>query len=191
MITVQFLLLIFALKLGILPASGWPRDCPLILPGLAQELPVHRRRQQGGDHPASWRCPWAASPAGHALRAPSPWTCSRKTTSAQRAPRASASTSIMSRHVLRNALLPLTTMLGFAFIGLLHRLILRRDDYRHPRLRPADARSDQQPRLRHDHGHHDDRRRPVRRGFYLYRYRLHDDRSEGQVWLKKSLNPPY
>ena len=69
---VPFALLFFSLKLGILPASGWPRDCNVVVPGL----------------PAGYECigvisteaiipvlalSLPASLSGPGLRAPSQW----------------------------------------------------------------------------------------------------------------------
>ena len=118
LILVPFLLLAFALKLGWLPASGWPRDCSVsleflgdsyrcigvisketIIPIIALSLPAV----------ASWARYTRAFTLG-VLREDYVRTARAKGVS---------ETTVMTRHVLRNALLPLSTLVAFAMVGLL------------------------------------------------------------------------
>jgi ABC-type dipeptide/oligopeptide/nickel transport system permease component len=111
------ILYIFALKLGWFPARGWPVDCPLTLPGL----------------PAAYQCIGVFSReavipimvfsilgvAGWA-RFTRAFTLDVLREDYVRTARSKGISEygVMSRHVLRNALLPLSTMLGFALLGI-------------------------------------------------------------------------
>jgi oligopeptide transport system permease protein len=116
-IIVQLILLIFALELGILPASGWPRDCPLVLPG------VPRNYQCIGVVSREAIIPILALSLGGVAgwaRFTRAFTLDVLREDYVRTARSKglSETRVMTRHVLRNAMLPLTTMLGFAFLGL-------------------------------------------------------------------------
>jgi len=116
-ISVQFLLLLFALKLGVLPASGWPRDCPLTLPGLGRNYQCIGIASREAIIPII-----ALSMGGVAgwARFTRAFTLDVLKEDYIRTARSKGISeyAVMSRHVLRNALLPLSTMLGFAFLGL-------------------------------------------------------------------------
>jgi len=117
LITVYVLLYVFALKLGILPARGWPQDCPVRLDFL----------------PSSYQCIGVISPeaiipiltfsiAGVAgwARFTRAFTLDVLKEDYVRTARSKGlpNRAVLTRHVLRNALLPLTTMIGFALIGI-------------------------------------------------------------------------
>jgi len=116
-ISVQFLLLVFALKLGVLPASGWPRDCPLTLPGLGENYQCIGVASREAIIPII-----ALSMGGVAgwARFTRAFTLDVLKEDYVRTARSKGISeyAVMTRHVLRNALLPLSTMLGFAFLGL-------------------------------------------------------------------------
>ncbi len=110
--------LVFSLKLGILPARGWPQDCPVNLHFLGQ----------------SYSCIGVISKealipiAALALPAIAGWARYVRSFTLEvlsedyiRTARMKGMSEyvVMSRHVLRNALLPLSTLLGFSLIGLL------------------------------------------------------------------------
>ena len=118
LVSVPFLLLIFALKLGWLPASGWPRDCAVSLSFL----------------PTSYQCLGVVSKEAIipilALSVPAIafWARYTRATTLSvlgedyvRTARAKGlgEFEVMTVHVMRNALLPLSTVLGFSLIGLL------------------------------------------------------------------------
>ncbi|HLF79612.1 MAG TPA: ABC transporter permease [Dehalococcoidia bacterium] len=116
-IMVQLILLVFALELGILPASGWPRDCPLVLPGLPRNYECIGVASREAIIPII-----ALSLGGVAgwARFTRAFTLDVMKEDYVRTARSKgiSEMAVMTRHVLRNAMLPLTTMLGFAFLGL-------------------------------------------------------------------------
>jgi ABC-type dipeptide/oligopeptide/nickel transport system permease component len=116
-IIVQLLLLVFALELGILPANGWPRDCPVVVSALPQNYQCIGVLSREAVIPIV-----ALSLGGVAgwARFTRAFTLDVLREDYVRTARAKgiSETAVMTRHVLRNALLPLTTMFGFAFLGL-------------------------------------------------------------------------
>ncbi len=144
LISVPFLLLFFALKLGILPASGWPQDCNVscgflgdsyecigviskeaMIPLLALSLPGI----------AVW---------GRFTRAFTLEVMKEDYVRTARSKGLSEFT-VMTRHVLRNAMLPLSTIVVFSLVGAARRLLLRRDADRHPGRRPPRLRGHSGP----------------------------------------------
>ena len=118
LVMVPFALLFFSLKLGILPASGWPRDCNVVVPGL----------------PAGYECigvisteaiipVLALSLPGIAIwgRFTRAFTVDVMKEDYVRTARSKGLSEyqVMKRHVLRNALLPLSTVIAFSLIGLI------------------------------------------------------------------------
>ena len=118
LITIPILLWTFALKLGVLPARGWPQSCPLYLDFM----------------PNGYNCIGVFSSEAVipilALSVPGVAIWARYTRAFTldvlkedyvRTARSKGlnEMSVMSRHVLRNALLPLSTIIAFSTIGLL------------------------------------------------------------------------
>jgi ABC-type dipeptide/oligopeptide/nickel transport system permease component len=118
LIWVPFALLIFALKMGVLPASGWPRDCTIVLPGL----------------PDSYECVGVVSREAIipilALSLPGIAVWGRFTRAFTldvmkedyvRTARAKGLSEfrVLTTHIMRNALLPLSTIIIFSLVGLL------------------------------------------------------------------------
>jgi ABC-type dipeptide/oligopeptide/nickel transport system permease component len=118
LISIPFLFLIFSLKLGWLPARGWPAECNLylaflgerygcigvvskeaIIPVLALSVPAI----------ASWARYTRAFTLG-VLKEDYVRTARAKGISEY---------DVVTRHVMRNALLPLSTIIAFALVGLL------------------------------------------------------------------------
>lgn len=118
LIMIPLLLLVFSLKLGWLPARGWPQDCNLRLPFLGENyecigvvsteaiLPIIVLSVPGI---AAW------------ARFTRAFTLDVLHEDYVRTARSKGlgEFTVLTRHVLRNALLPLSTMIGFALLGLL------------------------------------------------------------------------
>jgi len=143
LILVPFLLLAFALKLGWLPASGWPRDCSVAIGLLGESYKCIGIAHTYYEIPISWRflvpVDFAIPVIGMsrevmipiiALSLPAVASWARYTRAFTlgvlredyvRTARAKgvSETTVMTRHVLRNALLPLSTLVAFAMVGLL------------------------------------------------------------------------
>jgi ABC-type dipeptide/oligopeptide/nickel transport system permease component len=117
-VSVPFLLLIFALKLDFLPARGWPQECPVALDFLG----------------SSYRCLGVFSREAvipiMALAIPAIASWARFTRAFTldvlkedyvRTARSKGISEfrVVTRHVLRNAMLPLSTIIAFAMVGLL------------------------------------------------------------------------
>jgi ABC-type dipeptide/oligopeptide/nickel transport system permease component len=118
LITIPVLLWAFALKLGVLPARGWPQECPLYMDFM----------------PTGYQCIGVLSSEAVipilALSIPGVAIWARYTRAFTldvlkedyvRTARSKGLNEygIMSRHVLRNALLPLSTFIAFSMIGLI------------------------------------------------------------------------
>jgi peptide/nickel transport system permease protein len=118
LVLVPFMLLYGSLKTGLLPANGWPRDCRVVLPFL-------------GD---AYQCIGVISPeaiiplvaltiGGFAVwaRYTRAFTLDVLKEDYVRTARSKGlnEVTIMRRHVLRNAMLPLSTMIVFSMVGLL------------------------------------------------------------------------
>lgn len=118
LISIPFLLLIFSLKLGWLPARGWPQDCNLYLSFLGDRYGCIGVLSREAVIPivalsvpaiASWARYTRAFTLG-VLKEDYVRTARSKGIS---------EFSVVMNHVMRNALLPLSTIIAFAMVGLL------------------------------------------------------------------------
>jgi peptide/nickel transport system permease protein len=118
LITIPFLLLFFALKLGILPASGWPQDCNVTLPGLGQSYECVGVISKEAIIPIL-----ALSLPGVAIwgRFTRAFTLEVMREDYIRTARSKGLSefTVLTRHVLRNAMLPLSTIIVFGLVTLL------------------------------------------------------------------------
>ena len=101
LITVPLMLLVFVLKLHWLPAGGWGGvfDSRIVMPALAISLPGHRRRgppDAGDDALGVLREDYVRTARAKGLR----------------------EFTVISRHVARNSLLPLITVIGISLVDL-------------------------------------------------------------------------
>jgi oligopeptide transport system permease protein len=115
---VPALWLVFALKLHWLPARGWPQDCPVHLNFLGQNFSCIGVISKDALIPiAALSLPaiagWARWVRGFTLE-----VLNEDYIRTARS-KGISEYVVMSRHVLRNALLPLSTLIGFSLIGLL------------------------------------------------------------------------
>jgi peptide/nickel transport system permease protein len=117
LITVYLLLYLFALKLGVLPARGWPQDCNVNLDFM----------------PSGYECIGVFSTEAiipiltFAIGGVAGWArftraftldVLREDYVRTALSKGISNRAVLTRHVLRNAMLPLTTMIGFALIGI-------------------------------------------------------------------------
>jgi peptide/nickel transport system permease protein len=118
LISIPFLLLLFSLKLDWLPARGWPQDCVVTLDFLGESYRCIGVISKEAVIPiialsvpaiASWARYTRAFTLG-VLREDYIRTARSKGISEY---------SVVMRHVMRNALLPLSTIIAFAMVGLL------------------------------------------------------------------------
>jgi peptide/nickel transport system permease protein len=118
LILVPLLLLILALKLGWLPASGWPRSCPVTLGFLGENYDCIGVLSREAVIPILVLSVPGIAIWGRYTRA---FTLEVLREDYVRTARAKGvgEWNVMTRHVLRNALLPLSTIIAFALIGLL------------------------------------------------------------------------
>ena len=118
LISVPFLLLFFALKLGWLPASGWPRDCNVRLEFLGERYECIGVISTEAIIPIIALSLPAVAVWGRYTRA---FTLEVMKEDYVRTARAKGIPEfrVLTQHVLRNALLPLSTMVIFAMVGLL------------------------------------------------------------------------
>ena len=118
LVMVPFALLFFSLKLGILPASGWPRDCNVVVPGLPPGYECIGVISTEAIIPVL-----ALSLPGIAIwgRFTRAFTVDVMKEDYVRTARSKGLSEyqVMKRHVLRNALLPLSTVIAFSLIGLI------------------------------------------------------------------------
>ena len=118
LISVPFALLFFALKLGVLPASGWPRDCAVTLPALGDSYECIGVISREAIIPLM-----ALSLPGIAIwgRFTRAFTLEVMKEDYVRTARSKGLSefSVMTRHIMRNALLPLSTIIVFSLVGLL------------------------------------------------------------------------
>jgi oligopeptide transport system permease protein len=115
---VPLLWLVFSLKLGILPARGWPQPCPVHLDFLGASYSCIGVLSRDALIPiAALSLPaiaiWARYVRGFTLE-----VLNEDYVRTARS-KGMSEYVVMSRHVLRNALLPLSTLIGFSLIGLL------------------------------------------------------------------------
>ncbi len=118
LVTIPVLLVVFALKLGILPASGWPRECEVSLGFLDDRYSCIGVLSNEAIIPLIvLSLPGIASIARY-TRA---FTLNVLGEDYVRTARSKGlrEMQVMSRHVLRNALLPLSTIIIFALVGLM------------------------------------------------------------------------
>jgi ABC-type dipeptide/oligopeptide/nickel transport system permease component len=118
LVIVPFMLLYLALKTGLLPANGWPRDCPVQLEFLGPSYQCI-----GVISPEAVIPIIALSIGGFAFwaRYTRAFTLDVLKEDYVRTARSKglSEVTIMRRHVLRNSLLPLSTMIAFSMVGLL------------------------------------------------------------------------
>ena len=118
LILVPFLLLIFALKLGWLPASGWPRECPVELGFLGNSYDCIGVISEEAIIPIIAYSLGGIAIWGRYTRAFVLGVMKEDYVRTARA-KGVSELNVMTRHVLRNALLPLSTIIAFALVGLL------------------------------------------------------------------------
>jgi oligopeptide transport system permease protein len=118
MVAVPFMLLILALKLGWVPASGWPRDCNVSLHFLGGNYACIGVFSKEAIIPIIALSLPAIAVWGRYTRA---FTLEVMKEDYVRTARAKGISEfrVMTQHVLRNALLPLSTMIAFSLIGIL------------------------------------------------------------------------
>jgi ABC-type dipeptide/oligopeptide/nickel transport system permease component len=118
LITVPFLLLFLALKLGTLPASGWPQECPVTLPGVSQSYECIGVFSKEAIIPILALSLPGVAVWGRFTRA---FTLEVMREDYIRTARSKGLSefTVMTRHVLRNAMLPLSTIIVFGLITLL------------------------------------------------------------------------
>jgi peptide/nickel transport system permease protein len=118
LVVIPFALLLFALKLGVLPASGWPQDCNVQLSFLGQSYECIGVISDEAIIPIL-----ALSIPGIAIwgRYTRAFTLEVMREDYVRTARSKGLSefTIMTRHVLRNAMLPLSTIIAFAMVGLI------------------------------------------------------------------------
>ncbi|HEX5142112.1 MAG TPA: ABC transporter permease [Dehalococcoidia bacterium] len=118
LITVPFALLFFALKLGVLPARGWPQDCPVQLSFLGPSYSCIGVFSTEAIIPILVLSLPGIAIWGRFTRA---FTLDVMREDYVRTARSKGLSEyqVLTRHVLRNALLPLSTIVAFAFVGLI------------------------------------------------------------------------
>jgi ABC-type dipeptide/oligopeptide/nickel transport system permease component len=118
LITIPFLLLFFALKLGVLPASGWPQDCNVVLPGLSESYECVGVVSKEAIIPILALSLPGVAVWGRFTRA---FTLEVMREDYIRTARSKGLSefTVLTRHVLRNAMLPLSTIIVFGLITLL------------------------------------------------------------------------
>jgi peptide/nickel transport system permease protein len=117
LITIPFLLLFLALKLGLLPASGWPQDCTVTLPVLGPSYECVGVISKEAIIPIIALSLPGVAVWGRFTRA---FTLEVMREDYVRTARSKGLSefTVMTRHVLRNAMLPLSTIIVFALITL-------------------------------------------------------------------------
>jgi oligopeptide transport system permease protein len=115
---VPALWLVFSLKLGLLPARGWPQDCHLTLRFLGESYSCIGVFSKEAIIPLiALTLPSFAGWARY-VRAVTLEVLNEDYVRTARS-KGIGEFDVMSQHVLRNALLPLSTIIGFSLIGLL------------------------------------------------------------------------
>ena len=118
LVVIPFALLLFSLKLGWLPASGWPQDCQVQLHFLGDNYSCIGVFSKEAIIPVL-----ALSIPGVAIwgRYTRAFTLEVMKEDYVRTARAKGLSEfqVLTRHVLRNAMLPLSTIIAFALVGLL------------------------------------------------------------------------
>ncbi|HEU0075529.1 MAG TPA: ABC transporter permease [Dehalococcoidia bacterium] len=118
LISVPFVLLIFALKLGVLPASGWPQDCNVVLPALGPSYECIGVISKEAIIPVLALSLPGVAVWGRFTRA---FTLEVMKEDYVRTARAKGLTEfrVLTQHIMRNAMLPLSTIIIFSLVGLL------------------------------------------------------------------------
>ncbi len=118
LIAVPFALLIFALKLGILPASGWPQDCAVTLPALGDSYECIGVVSKEAIIPILALSLPGIAVWGRFTRA---FTLEVMKEDYVRTARSKGLSEfrVLTSHILRNAMLPLSTIIVFSLVGLL------------------------------------------------------------------------
>jgi len=118
LIAVPFALLIFALKLGVLPASGWPKDCGVTLPMLGASYECIGVLSREAIIPLLALSLPGIAVWGRFTRA---FTLEVMKEDYVRTARSKGLSEfrVLTNHIMRNALLPLSTIIVFSLIGLL------------------------------------------------------------------------
>jgi len=118
LISVPFVLLIFALKLGVLPASGWPQDCNVVLPMLGDSYECIGVVSKEAIVPILALSLPGVAVWGRFTRA---FTLEVMKEDYVRTARAKGLSEfrVLTQHIMRNAMLPLSTIIIFSMVGLL------------------------------------------------------------------------
>ena len=118
LIAVPFILLIFALKLGVLPASGWPQECNIVLPGLGDSYECIGVVSREAIIPVLALSLPGIAVWGRFTRA---FTLDVMKEDYIRTARAKGLSEfrVLTHHIMRNALLPLSTIVIFSFVTLI------------------------------------------------------------------------
>jgi ABC-type dipeptide/oligopeptide/nickel transport system permease component len=118
LIAVPFALLIFALKLGVLPASGWPQDCTVVVPFLGDSYECIGVISREAVIPLAALSLPGIAVWGRFTRA---FTLEVMKEDYVRTARAKGLSEfrVLTRHIMRNAMLPLSTIIIFSLVGLL------------------------------------------------------------------------
>jgi peptide/nickel transport system permease protein len=118
LIAVPFALLIFALKLGVLPASGWPQDCNVVLPALGDSYECIGVVSKEAIIPILALSLPGIAVWGRFTRA---FTLEVMKEDYVRTARSKGLSEfqVLTSHIMRNAMLPLSTIIVFSMVGLL------------------------------------------------------------------------
>ncbi len=118
LISIPFLLLVFALKWPVLPPGGWPSDCNLELSMLGESYSCIGVVSTNAIIPILALSVPGIATWGRYTRA---FTLDVLAADYVRTARSKGLSEfvVMTRHVLRNAMLPLSTIVAFAMVGLL------------------------------------------------------------------------
>lgn len=118
LISVPFVLVIFALKLGWLPASGWPQDCNVVLPMLGDSYECIGVLSREAVIPLLALSLPGIAVWGRFTRA---FTLEVMKEDYVRTARAKGLSEfrVLTSHIMRNAMLPLSTIIIFSLVSLL------------------------------------------------------------------------
>ncbi len=118
LISVPFVLLIFSLKLGVLPASGWPQECNVVLPGLGASYECLGVVSREAIIPILALSLPGIAVWGRFTRA---FTLEVMKEDYVRTARAKGlgEFNVLTQHIMRNAMLPLSTIIMFSLVALI------------------------------------------------------------------------
>ena len=118
LISVPFVLLIFSLKLGWLPASGWPQECTVVLPGLGDSYECIGVISREAIIPILALSLPGVAVWGRFTRA---FTLEVMKEDYVRTARAKGLSefNVLTNHIMRNAMLPLSTIIMFSLVALI------------------------------------------------------------------------